>query len=62
MQQDPRRNDTGKQGLSMTYGLVFGAALGLLLSVVFDFNLAYGLVIGTAAGMLIGLFVDHRRI
>ncbi|NLL45320.1 MAG: hypothetical protein GX250_00745 [Clostridiales bacterium] len=36
-------------------GLVFGAALGIGVSVLFDFQIAFGAVFGAAAGLLIGL-------
>lgn len=54
------------QGTSMlTYGLLFGPALGLLVALVFldGSDLAWGLVIGAAAGVLVGVMLDaeHER-
>lgn len=39
-------------------GLVFGSGIGIIGSLLFDFELVYGIVAGAAFGYLIGLTVS----
>lgn len=61
MQPDPQRDDSSKQSLGLAYGLIFGAGLGLLASVIFDFDMAYALVTGAGIGMIFGLLAGRFR-
>ncbi len=57
-------HDHGPQQLSMlTYGLLFGPAMGMLVALVLvgDEALALGLTIGAAAGVLLGALLDVER-
>lgn len=60
-QQDPKRTSM------LTYGLVFGPALGMLVALLFlgSEALGAGLAIGAALGIVIGALLDaaqeHRR-
>ncbi len=62
MQQEPRRRDDRRSWQSgLVYGLIFGSAIGLLASTVFELDLALGLVFGAAIGIIAGLVVDGLR-
>ena len=55
------QDDSSKQSLGLAYGLIFGAGLGLLASVIFDFDMAYALVTGAGVGMIFGLLAGRFR-
>lgn len=62
MQEQPqRRDDQQAQPSGLTFGLLFGPSMGLLASLIFEFDLALGLVFGAAIGMLVGLVADSMR-
>lgn len=61
-QREPSEQDEQQdQEQWLTYGLIFGPALGMLASIIFAFDLALGLVFGAALGMLAGLIVQSIR-
>lgn len=39
-------------------GLVFGAGIGIIGSLLFDFELVYGIAVGATLGYLVGLVVS----
>jgi len=62
-------SDGSGRALAVGLGIVFGGALGLIVTIVFDpdFNLALGIVIGAVIGLLVALLLplvsrnDHDR-
>lgn len=40
------------------FGLIFGTAAGMIISLLFGFTVAYGIVVGSIAGYLIGLVIS----
>ncbi|HBY47598.1 MAG TPA: hypothetical protein PK593_02565 [Thermomicrobiales bacterium] len=53
--------DGPSQRLSVAYGLIFGAALGLLVGIVFELNLALGIAFGAGLGLVVGIVADGLR-
>jgi hypothetical protein len=48
-----------KRGLFPALGLVFGAGVGVVVSLNYDFQIAFGVVLGAAAGLLVGLVFSN---
>lgn len=53
-------NDDEDKGNSIGLGLIFGAALGLILGMTFD-KLLFGITIGASLGLILGIIVDSNK-
>jgi len=56
-----KKSDKNKLTYFTALGLVFGSAIGLILSMIFNGNMTLWLLSGTSLGLIIGAIIDNMN-